>query len=331
MDLKNKTLAEIESAFEKAEKWDQLNNQQNELSKDEHDQQREHRKIVFRWFKNTGIAIVLTFSAIFLIQSFLGGFESQIITDSFAYITQPLALVLFVLIGVSSLIMVLYLFFPILVTFINEKVNTVSLSTEFLNSSSEAKLNFLAKIVLAISILIGLSFNAAKGQNYNCVAANAKKEVGVLEEKGINNYGKRIDYYRSICLNKTVSGKTDAWCGYFVGAMLKNCNINTSHVNFLGRARDYFADASKIVYRKNFKYGVIKPTIHRGYLVGYMFKSGAIGHIGIIESWRWDTNNFDAIEGNTSNLNSVYRDANRLDGVRLKRRSINTAYIVSRI
>ena len=219
--------------------------------------------------------------------------------------------------------------FPILTTFINEKVNTVSLSTEFLKASPESKLDFLAKIVLALSILIGLTFTAAKGQS--CIVSTAKAEIGTLEEKGVNNYGQRIDHYRSIVYNKKVSKMQDPWCGYFVGYVLKTCGLDTKHVSFLGRARDYFQKEHKIVYRKNFKYGVIKPTIKGGYLVGYMFNSGTIGHVGIVETWNWNTNEFTAIEGNTSNLNTVYRDANKRDGVRLKRRKISSAYIISKV
>lgn len=329
MEIENKTFREIQAAFDKAEKYDILQEAKGMAENHEHEQKAVHFKTVLAWIRNTAIAAVVVLLTIVVLQVALGGFEGQIVTDSLAYITQPLALVLYSLIGLGALISVLYFMFPILTTFINEKVNTVSLSTEFLKASPESKLDFLAKIVLALSILIGLTFTAAKGQT--CIVQTAKAEIGTLEEKGVNNYGQRIDVYRSAVYNKKVSKMQDPWCGYFVGYVLKTCGVETKHVTFLGRARDYFKTENKIVFRKNFKYGVIKPTIKGGYLVGYMFNSGTIGHVGIVETWNWNTNEFTAIEGNTSNLNTVYRDANKRDGVRLKRRKIASAYIISKV
>lgn len=299
----------------------------NNLYPKEHgNQDLEHKKTIFGWVKGgLGISLIC-FVAVVLIQSLLGGFEGQIVTDSLAYITQPLAKIVNLGIAVSFLVTALYLFFPILATFINEKVNTVSLKSVFMEAKPESKLNFLGVIVLALCLLVGLVFSA-KGQTNlrECVVNTAYKEVGVLE-KGGNNRGKRIDEYRSVSLNKTVTGYADAWCGYFVSFVYKTCCVPHT-VRFSPRARDWFQDTKKIVWRRNFQYGVVKPKPQKGDLIGYMFKAGTIGHIEILYEWHEDY--FLSIGGNTSNKSTVYRDADKNDGVRLKKRDIATAYIIA--
>jgi hypothetical protein len=68
-----------------------------------------------------------------------------------------------------------------------------------------------------------------------------------------------------------------------------------------------------------------------GDVVGYIFKSGVISHVGIIIEWNEDGGYFISVEGNTSNANSVSRDNNINDGVRLKKRQISLAWVVSNI
>uniref|UniRef100_UPI00301DBA6E hypothetical protein n=1 Tax=Emticicia sp. 17c TaxID=3127704 RepID=UPI00301DBA6E len=133
----------------------------NLLYKEQHENQDAiHKKTVFGWIRWALAISAVCFLGVVLVQSFLGGFESQIVTDSIAYVTQPLAKVMNLGIAVSFIVLALYLFFPILATFINEKVNTTSLKETFLTASSEAKLSFLKGIVLALCILVGLVFSA---------------------------------------------------------------------------------------------------------------------------------------------------------------------------
>ncbi|GAB3519529.1 hypothetical protein [Emticicia fontis] len=287
-----------------------------------------HKRTIWGWIKGGLFVSAGSYILVFLIQSFLGGFESQIVTDSLAYITSPLSSILKLGIAVSFIIYCLYQFFPILATFINEKVNTVSLKDTFLAAKPESKLHFLAMIVLALCLLVGLVFSA-KGQTNSreCAVTTAYNEIGTVETGG-NNKGARIDHYRSIALGKTVRNYSDAWCAYFVTFVYKSCRI-PFQVAFTPRAREWFQDSKRIIYRKNFQYGIIKPKPQKGDLIGYMFKSGTIGHIEILYDWQPDKGYFIAIGGNTSNSGSVLRDANNQDGVRLKKRNLDTAYIIA--
>ncbi len=284
-----------------------------------------HRKTVFGWIKTPIIISVVCYALVVLLQSFLGGFESQIVTDSVAYITKPLAKIVNLGLAAGFIVMALHIFFPILSVFINDKVNTVYLKDEFIKAKPEGKLFFLASIVLALCLLVGLVFSAnAQTPARECVINTAYKEVGVLE-KG-HNKGVRIDQYRSVSLGKKVSGYTDPWCGYFVSYVFKTCQIPHS-VKFSPRARDWFQDPKKVVWRRNFQYGVVTRKPQKGDVIGYMFRAGTIGHIEIL--YEWHENYFLSVGGNTSNSNTVYRDSNVADGVRLKKRDISTAYVIA--
>lgn len=288
-----------------------------------------HKRTMWTWIKNGLYVAAGSYLFVVLIQSFLGGFESQILTDSIAYITQPAAKIVNLGIAVSFIVFALYQFFPILSTFINEKVNTTSLKETFLLAKPESKLHFLSMIVLALCLLVGLVFSA-KGQTNKtreCVVQTAYKEIGVVETGG-NNKGARIDNYRSVALGKTVKNYADAWCAYFIAYVYKSCRIPYK-VSFSPRARCWFENNSTIVWRRNFQYGIVKPKPQKGDLIGYMFKAGNIGHIEMLYEWHEDEGYFLSIGGNTSNSNSVLRDANTSDGVRLKKRSISAAYIIA--
>lgn len=329
------TYAEIEERFGvSAESIARLINDRavktyNEAYKDEKEQEQIiHKKTVFGWIKGGLIVSLACFVAVVFIQSFLGGFESQIVTDSLSYITQPLASIVKLGLAVSFIIFALWLFFPILTTFINEKVNTVSLKQTFLDSEPKSKLNFLAVIFLSLCLLVGLVFSSnAQSPARECIVSTANKEVGTLE-KGGNNKGERIDLYRSVSIGKTVKNYSDAWCAYFVHYVYVTCNIKPQ-IKYPPRAANWFQDAKKIIYRRNFKYGVIKPRPQKGDLIGYMFKAGNIGHIEILYDWKPEQGYFLSVGGNTSNTNTVYRDADKNDGVRLKKRDISTAYIIA--
>lgn len=287
-----------------------------------------HKKTVSNWIKVPLLVSGISFVAIVLIQMVLGGFDEQITLDSMAYITNPLSKVLMSGVCISAIIIFLHTFFPILTTFINERVNTVSLQDTFLKARPESKLNFLSIVLLSLAILFGLIFSAKAETNpRECILTTARAEVGTLE-KGGNNRGKRIDEYRSICLGKTVKGYVDAWCGYFVSYVYKTCNT-AYKAAFSPRARDWFADRKLYVYEKNFKGSVIRKKPQPGDVVGYKFAAGNIGHIEILVEWNEEAGYFLAIGGNTSNKNSVYRDADANDGVRLKKRPISLAYVVA--
>lgn len=287
-----------------------------------------HSKTVWQWCFYSSLAGVVAYLLVVFIQSALGGFESQITTDSIAFITNPLAKTVYVSIAVCVIVILLKTFFPILPIFINEKVNTVSLKSTFLESSNDSKLNFLAKIFMALCLLVGLIFSAKAQEQTkrDCIIQTAKKEIGTLETGG-NNKGQRIDFYRSVSTGKTIKGYSDAWCGYFVSYVFNTCKIPTNGVKFPPRARDWFFDPKYIVWQKNRQYSIIKKKPQKGCLIGYKFKAGNIGHIEILDEWKED--HFTSIGGNTSNKGSVYRDANSQDGVRYKKRSIETAYIIS--
>lgn len=298
-----------------------------QFSKEHQNQEAVHKKTIFGWIRWALVTSAACFLGVVLVQSFLGGFESQIVTDSIAYITQPLAKVMNLGIAISFIVLALYLFFPILATFINERVNTTSLKETFLDASSDAKLSFLKGIVLALCILVGLVFSAKAQSPRECLLKTAYNEVGVVETGG-NNRGKRIDEYRSVSLGKTVKGYADPWCGYFASFVYKTCNIAYKAV-FSPRARDWFTDRKLYVYQKNFKGSVINKKPQPGDVVGYKFNAGNIGHIEILVEWNEEKGYFLAIGGNTSNKNSVYRDADKNDGVRLKKRDISMAYVVA--
>lgn len=284
-----------------------------------------HKKTVLAWIKTPVIISVVCYALVVLLQSILGGFESQIVTDSVAYITKPLAKIVNLGLAAGFIVMALHIFFPILSVFINDKVNTVYLKEEFIKAKPEGKLYFLASIVMALCLLVGLVFSAnAQTPARECVIGTAYKEVGVLE-KG-HNKGAKIDEYRSVSLGKKVSGYTDPWCGYFVSYVFKTCKIPYK-VKFSPRARDWFADPKKLVYRRNFQYGVVTRKPQKGDVIGYMFRAGTIGHIEIL--YEWHENYFLSVGGNTSNSNTVYRDSNIADGVRLKKRDISTAYVIA--
>lgn len=299
-----------------------------EMYAEEHQNQDElHKKTIWGWVRGSLIISAVCFLAVVLIQSFLGGFESQIITDSIAYITQPLAKVMNLGIAISFIVLALYLFFPILATFINEKVNTVSLKDTFLAASPDSKLKFLVGVLIALCILVGQVFNAKAQSPRECILKTAYNEIGVVE-KGGNNKGKRIDEYRSVALGKTVRNYADPWCGYFASFVYKSCQI-AYKAAFSPRARDWFVDRKLYVYQKNFKGSIIKRKPQAGDVVGYKFAAGNIGHIEILVEWNEEAGYFLAIGGNTSNKNSVYRDADLNDGVRLKKRDITMAYVVA--
>lgn len=286
-----------------------------------------HKKTIWGWVRGSLIISGICFLAVVLIQSFLGGFESQIISDSIAYVTQPLAKVMNLGIAISFIVLALYLFFPILATFINEKVNTVSLKDTFLSATPDSKLKFLVGVLIALCILVGQVFNAKAQSPRECILKTAYNEIGVVE-KGGNNRGKRIDEYRSIALGRTVKNYADPWCGYFASFVYKSCQI-AYKAAYSPRARDWFADRKLYVYQKNFKGSVIKRKPQAGDVIGYKFTAGNIGHIEILVEWNEEAGYFLAIGGNTSNKNSVYRDADSKDGVRLKKRSLDLAYVVA--
>lgn len=285
-----------------------------------------HKKTIWGWIRNSVWVGVACYLFVVILQSALGGFESQITTDSIAYITQPISKIVNLALGIGFIVFCLYQFFPILATFINEKVNTISLKSVFLEANAEAKLKFLSQIVLALCLLVGLVFSA-KGQETKreCIIRTATAEIGTTE-KGGNNRGLKIDQYRSVVLSKNIKGYSDPWCGYFAAYIYKVCNISTS-VKYSPRARDWFQDSKKIVWRRNFQYSVIKRKPQKGDVIGYVFRSGTIGHIEILDEWHEDF--FYSIGGNTSTAKNVYRDGNKSDGVWRKKRPVEMAYIIA--
>lgn len=287
----------------------------------------EHKKTILGWLKGALFISAASFLLIAIAQMFLGGFDSENVTRTLAYITSPLSKVLNASLGVSVVVVLLYLFFPILTTFINDKVNTVYLKDEFMKAKPESKLNFLALIVLALCLFVGLVFSAkAQSPARECIIKTAQKEVGVLETGG-NNRGQRIDFFRSVSLNRKVSNYSDPWCGYFVSYVYKTCQINHD-VRFSPRAADWFTNPKRMVYKANFKGSILDRQPQEGDVIGYKFKAGTIGHIEILKEWHYDDDYFISIGGNTSNKLSVYRDANSADGVREKRRDISAAYTI---
>jgi hypothetical protein len=289
------------------------------------DDEETHKKTIWTWIKNSAMVGFVCYLFVVLLQSSLGGFESQITTDSIAYITQPVSKIVNLSLGIGFIVFCLYQFFPILATLINEKVNTISLKSVFMEAPAEAKLKFLSQIVLALCLLVGLVFSAKAQENKReCILKTATAEIGTIEN-GVNNKGHKIDIYRSVVLNKTVKGYNDPWCAYFIAYIFKICGVNTP--NYSPRARDWFQDSKRIVWRRNFQYSVIKQKPQPGDLIGYVFRSGTIGHIEILDEWHDDY--FYSIGGNTSTAKNVYRDADKNDGVWRKKRPVEMAYIIA--
>ncbi len=284
-----------------------------------------HKTTFFQWIKFCLWACFGSYFLIVLIQGVLGGFSWGNISSSLLYITQPLSKLVSLSLGMVFILLVKYYLFPILSKFINYKVNTVYLQDEFMKADSKSKLNFLGIIFLSLCILVGLVFSSSAQSKRDSVIKYAYKEIGVVEHGG-NNRGKKIDFYRSIALGKTVKNYSDAWCGYFVAYVYRMAKVNFK-VGFSPRARDWFTDESKIVWRRNFKYGLFQPKPQRGDVIGYVFRAGTIGHIEILAEWK--EKYFLSIGGNTSNSNTVYRDNNNIDGVKYKKRLRNTAYVIS--
>jgi hypothetical protein len=284
----------------------------------------EHKKTIFGWLKGALFISVSSFLVIAFVQILLGGFDSENVTRTLAYITSPLSKVLNASLGVSVVVVLLYLFFPILTTFINDKVNTVYLKDEFMKAKPESKLNFLAIIVMALCLFVGLVFSAKAQSPRECIIKTAAAEIGVLETG--HNRGQRIDFYRSVSLGHGVKNYSDPWCGYFADYVYKSCNIKT--VKYAPRAANWFTDSKKMVYRANFKGSILQKQPQAGDVIGYKFRAGNIGHIEILKEWNFDEDYFISIGGNTSNKLSVYRDANTNDGVREKRRDISAAFTI---
>ncbi|GAB4049432.1 hypothetical protein GCM10028810_39760 [Spirosoma litoris] len=154
----------------------------------------------------------------------------------------------------------------------------------------------------------------------------AKAELGVHEIKG-NNDAPRIDDYRSTTLGRKVKGWRDPWCAYYVcwayktnGAKIPPTCKNPA------QAAQWFNDPKRFVYSKR---KILPGKPRPGDVVGYRFKSGSISHIGIIVEWPDGKDYYISMEGNTGTSSTVYRDNNRNDAVRMKRRPKSLAYVVA--
>ena len=99
-------------------------------------------------------------------------------------------------------------------------------------------------------------------------------------------------------------------------------------VKVKGRAQDWFSDKRKIVWKHGQNVQLNRPP-QMGDLVGYRFRSGRISHVGIIVEWEETKGYYISVEGNTSWRNAIDRDSGTNDGVRLKKRLKETAYIVA--
>ncbi|GAB2585678.1 CHAP domain-containing protein [Spirosoma areae] len=158
------------------------------------------------------------------------------------------------------------------------------------------------------------------------VVERAKGELGVHEIRGHND-SPRIDEYRSLTLNKKVKGWRDAWCAYYVawcyktggGKIPKTCKNPA-------QAAQWFLDNKAYVYSKR---KIVPGKPRPGDVVGYRFRSGRISHIGIIVEWPDGKDYYISMEGNTGTSSTVYRDNNRNDAVRMKRRPKAMAYLVA--
>ncbi|WP_188765618.1 CHAP domain-containing protein [Emticicia aquatilis] len=147
------------------------------------------------------------------------------------------------------------------------------------------------------------------------------------------NRGKVIDKYRSVALDRKISGYTDPWCAYFIGYIYKSYGIDTKKVlgnGYIARAADWFKNKNRIVYQKGIGYQR-KRKPKAGDVVGYKFTSGRISHVGILIEWNELDGYALVVEGNTTPRNSVTRDENKNDCVRLKKRPISMIYVVSNI
>ncbi|GAB3999502.1 hypothetical protein GCM10028807_49920 [Spirosoma daeguense] len=158
------------------------------------------------------------------------------------------------------------------------------------------------------------------------MVAVARAEIGVHEIRG-NNDAPRIDDYRSATVGRKVKGWVDPWCAYYVtwcyktggGKLPKTCKNPA-------QAASWFLDAKAYVYSKR---KILPRKPRPGDVVGYRFRSGKISHIGIIVEWPDKGDYYYAVEGNTGTSANVYRDNNKNDAVRLKRRPKSMAYVVA--
>lgn len=147
------------------------------------------------------------------------------------------------------------------------------------------------------------------------------------------NRGKQIDKFRSIALDRKISGATDPWCAYFIGYVFKSYGLKTKQLvgnGYISRASDWFKNKDKIIFQKGIGYRSRRRP-KAGDVVGYKFTSGRISHIGILVEWNEIDGYALVVEGNTTPRNSVTRDENKNDCVRLKKRPISMIYIVSNV
>lgn len=188
----------------------------------------------------------------------------------------------------------------------------------------------------------GLGDSTVRGRNTNRILTIdstvrnkivdlALRNTGVCEVG--TNRGKIIDKYRSIALDKKIVGYTDPWCAYFIAYIYKSSGIDTKQIfkkGYVSRAADWFQSPSNYVYKKGIGY-LSKKKPQKGDLVGYKFSSGRISHIGILIEWNQVEGYALVVEGNTTPRNSVTRDENHNDCVRLKKRPISLIYIVTNV
>lgn len=173
----------------------------------------------------------------------------------------------------------------------------------------------------------GLGDSLIRSKIVNLALAN----TGVCEVPV--NRGKVIDKYRSVALDRKISGFTDPWCAYFIGYIYKSYGINTKKVlgkGYIAKAADWFKDKNRIVFHRGIGYRK-RERPKAGDVVGYKFTSGRISHVGILIEWNEIGGYALIVEGNTTQKNSVTRDENKNDCVRLKKRPISMIYIVSNI
>lgn len=151
--------------------------------------------------------------------------------------------------------------------------------------------------------------------------------MGVYELNDRND-GPQIDKYVSKVKGRKTTN-TEPWCGYFVGWVMLMANVPNARDNkAMALAASWFASKTKIVWRKGKNLKLFQPP-QPGDLVGYINKKGRIYHIGIIVEWKDEANYYVSIEGNTSWRQTIDRDASRSDGVRIKKRQKDQAYVVA--